>query len=364
MAVYVYHMDSAFTRRRGRERFDVERQYFDSHRRPIRGRNVAVRQTAPCRHTTRRPRGTRFFQPPPEQQLRRSNTSGGSSFPGYEFVKSLTTGGFSDAVTLVKKSGKLFITKHVPADKSQTELMEAELIVLKNLKHSGCRNLNKLVDYKWGPQKRSITFLLEYCDAGSLQDIIKSYRTNGGNVSREYAYHLLLGMANALAFLHHGIRDPQRDRRNDRWDSIYHLDLKPQNIFLSAKDQRGRYPRVVVGDFGCAVTKSDIRSGKVDGRRQPCGTPGWYPPEGQRDERYGCESDIWAMGLTIHVLCRKLGMPDPRQIESSSPCGSQYGNSLNSIVQQCLHRDWRKRPTAADVARQVQSVVRRKGLRL
>ena len=360
---------SGFARRRPASRLGRSRIVGkDSFYRRLKHRSSA-RPAAPRRKTSLRSRFGRLFQEPAGRSPERHGAIGKSPLPGYEVVKKLSPGGMSEAVTLVKKNGKLFITKRVRADGYRMKLTMAELKVLQSLSREKPNNLNYLVDHQWGPQNLHITFVLEYCDGGSLSDKIEQYQKNGGNALTAFAWHCLLGISNALAFLHHGIRDPLRDHKDSSWNSTFHLDLKPCNVFFSAKDQRGPYPRVVVGDFGCAITARDIRDGLADPRHQRWGTPVWYPPEGlsgvvgPSHTRYGCETDVWQMGATIHALCRRLDSHSRRHLDSDSPCGGQYGATLNSTINQCT-KNWKKRWTAAEVARKVHEVVRRKKLRI
>lgn len=222
---------------------------------------------------------------------------GGCGVLGYRVVKKLKTSGMSVAVNLVQdeQRGRLFIEKHVRADGPRRARAIAELNALHRIEHG--RNLNYLVTHLWGPREAYCTFILEYCDAGSLQDMIDRHRQSRRDIPEEFAWHVLLGIANGLAFLHFGTRDTSRRGIAD-WDAICHLDLKPANVFLSTTDQEGPYPRVVVGDFGCAITVSDIVYGMEHPRQQLCGTPEWYPREGlpqvvgNYNTHYGPSTDV------------------------------------------------------------------------
>lgn len=190
------------------------------------------------------------------------------SVPGYEVVKALNTGGMSEAVNLVKdkNSGKVFIEKRVRIDGMRKKRTTAELHALQRVERG--RNLNYMVKFLWDDRKNFCSFILEYCDEGSLDKMIEKQVKGDKRFKDEFVWHVLVGIAKGLAFLHHGIRDATKDHTDDTWNTICHLDLKPCNIFFSSAGQEGPHPRVVVGDFRCAITKSDIEFGMVSQHHQ------------------------------------------------------------------------------------------------
>ena len=268
--------------------------------------------------------------------------------PGYEIVKPLKTGGMSDAVNLVKnqRSGKLYVEKRIVLTNRNQRRTAVGLAALKRVRGS---HLNVMFDHIWQPGICS--FILEYCDSGSLDQKIEDLRRYRHSISETFAWHVLLGLAKALSFLHYGVPG----------DAILHLDIKPQNVLLSTDGRSGSLPRVILADFGCAVMENHKRLNFEHPQVQMCGTPEWYPPEGlytvvgRALARYGKETDIYALGATIHVLCRSiLGPPKHRELWSSDPCGRKYGDVLNAAVALCTKRDWRQRISALKLIQQVE----------
>ncbi|KAK3719695.1 hypothetical protein LTR37_004232 [Vermiconidia calcicola] len=282
--------------------------------------------------------------------------------PGYELVKKLKTGGMSEAVNIVKDrvTGKLFVEKRVRADGVRLGRTNAELNALMRIQRG--QNLNYMITYLWGYGNINCTFILEYCDNGNLAEQIQKYRAQRRGISEDFAWHVLLSISHALAFLHQGIKNgaveqgPKRD-----WNTLCHLDIKPCNIFLSTADQEGPYPRVVLGDFGCAITKSDIVFGMEHPRQQAAGTPQWYPPEGlpqivgPHQTRYGPATDMWQLGATVQALCRLLDMPDRDRLATGRPAGGNYSKLLNAAIQVTTTPDWRKRYTATKLIKMMKS---------
>ena len=72
---------------------------------------------------------------------------------------------------------------------------------------------------------------------------------------------------------------------------IVHRDIKPDNIFISTEKKF----HLKLGDFGCALHKSDLNSSTV------AGTLTYMPPEtflSEMDEKV----DIWSCGVVLYVL--------------------------------------------------------------
>ena len=113
---------------------------------------------------------------------------------------------------------------------------------------------------------------------------IEKQSRSGKPISEEFCWHVLAHMSAALSLCHVGIPDPTKPQyKFQKWNCICHLDIKPHNVFLSSKLAKGhendKFPRVVLGDYGCSVTKRMIDSDKAHKDYVPGGTEGWYPPE-------------------------------------------------------------------------------------
>ena len=54
---------------------------------------------------------------------------------------------------------------------------------------------------------------------------------------------------------------------------------------------------IKIADFGFAKRVSELTENET-----PCGTPGYVPPEILRGDPYGCEVDIWSLGVICYVL--------------------------------------------------------------
>ncbi|KAF7188052.1 Calcium/calmodulin-dependent protein kinase type 1 [Pseudocercospora fuligena] len=291
--------------------------------------------------------------------------------PGYDKVKTLTHGGMSTAIHLVKskRDGKLYIEKRIRVDGHNRKRALAEILALEHIvKEYGCGgNLNTMVEYKISDQRQLGSLILDYCDQGSLEDRMRSMAKDRGSFSEPAIWNVIQGVASGLAFLHDGIINVEPGKHPAKpkdWDTMCHLDLKPCNIFMHSIGGLGGQVKIILADFGCCVSLSDIEGGREGAIAQPCGTPIWYPPEGdvRKPKSYGTKTDMWQLGATIHVLCRMLidrysPVPDREVLYSRDPIGSKYGGRLHAMVAMLTEVDPLKRPAARDIAPEAMKIM-------
>ncbi|PTB69986.1 kinase-like protein [Trichoderma citrinoviride] len=148
-----------------------------------------------------------------------------------------------------------------------TDMWMQEKTMLEGLEHKNIVSLK-------GVDARFLAIYLEYLPS--------SLRRGPGStpIGPSDARKILCDMSSALAYL---------SRRG-----IVHHDIKPQNITYSA--ERG----AVLIDFGMAASVTDPD--------EQGGSPHFYPPE-YVDEKLGTRGlpgDIWALGVTMLYILRKL----------------------------------------------------------
>ncbi|EME83084.1 uncharacterized protein MYCFIDRAFT_211240 [Pseudocercospora fijiensis CIRAD86] len=196
---------------------------------------------------------------------------------------------------------------------------------------------------------------------------MRSVAKAGGDFSETAVWNVIQGVASGLAFLHDGTINIQPGKHAVKpkdWDTMCHLDLKPCNIFLHSSGGLGGQSKVILADFGCCVSLSDIEGGREGAIAQPCGTPVWYPPEGdvRKPKSYGTKTDMWQLGATIHVLCRMCidrypPAPDRNVLYSRDPIGSRYGERLHAMVEMLTEVSPLKRPAARDIAPEAMKIM-------
>ena len=174
-----------------------------------------------------------------------------------------------------------------------------------------------------------IWIAMEYCDGGSLSDLMLSTSSVFQESSiRSICASMLLGLTD----LHNG--------------NIIHRDVKGCNVLLTSEG------RAKLADFGVSATLSATAK-----RRTTIGTPLWMAPEVITNEAYSVEADIWSLGITCIELAQ--GNPplshmspframfyipkrDPPRLSSPQDYSTQFSNFLK----RCLIKDPSKRSNA------------------
>ncbi len=121
---------------------------------------------------------------------------------------------------------------------------------------------------------------------------------------------------------------------------LVHRDVKPQNLLLR------RDGLLKLGDFGIAFGPEGTRltvAGTV------LGTAAYLPPEQARGDEVTASADVYALGLVLVELL--TGSPDRAASLRAAP------PALAGVVRRCLETDPRRRPAAAEVARELAAIL-------
>jgi len=182
-----------------------------------------------------------------------------------------------------------------------------------------------------GPQPWLVTAFVE---GPSLADAVASQ----GPVSAGPALTLAAGLAEGLEVIHAA--------------GVVHRDLKPSNVLLAADG-----PRII--DFGIshsADASGLTRTGWV------AGSPGFMSPEQAEGIPAGPASDIFSLGS---VLVFSVTGSEPfgsgtaaallYRVVHSRPDTSQVPASIRPLVERCLEKDPRHRPTAGEIVAELGS---------
>jgi hypothetical protein len=138
----------------------------------------------------------------------------------------------------------------------------------------------------YGGDSRHLALYMEHVEARDLsaRDVWRSRQNDLFAGSRVDARRILKDISSALNYIH---------GRN-----LVHNDIKPANILYSP--ERG----AVLCDFGLSSQTSNPAS--------MGGTPYYVPPEFIGRKLRGTPSDVWALGITMLYVLRKISFPDAR----------------------------------------------------
>lgn len=177
----------------------------------------------------------------------------------------------------------------------------------------------------YGGDARFLSLYMEHVDAPDLT-APNRWRNRANDEfmgNRDDALRILRDIAGALGYIH--------------GRQLVHNDIKPANILYSR--ERG----AVLCDFGLSTPAANSPSGG--------GTPYYIPPEFIGTKLRGPSSDVWALGITMLYVLRKIPFPDSRArrahpkplywqiagINNPTAPYKQYGNGHPAAHQM---RDW------------------------
>ena len=199
--------------------------------------------------------------------------------PGYEIGKELGRGGFgvvfranriADGVPVAIK----VLLPRVAVQPAEVEKFLREMSVTAQLRHA---NIVKLFDQ--GHCEGIPWFIMEYCESGSLMDLIMNH---GGKLPLKVAQPIMLAALEGLAHAHHS--------------GIVHRDLKPQNILLDRAVAR-------ISDFGLAKNFQQAGLSGLSITGNYAGTPLFMPREQLINFKHlKPVSDVWSLAATFYFM--------------------------------------------------------------
>ncbi|NWY71055.1 ULK3 kinase, partial [Erithacus rubecula] len=234
-------------------------------------------------------------------------------------------------------------------NRASVENLLTEIEILKTIRHP---NIVELKDFQWDGDH--IYLIMEFCAGGDLSRFIRTRRMLPEKVARLFLQQLgedtppaSAGLCSpgfwgaitcpstrsacALKFLHD--------------HNISHLDLKPQNILLSAPES----PQLKLADFGFAQYMSPW-----DEKHVLRGSPLYMAPEMVCRQHYDARADLWSVGVILYEAL--FGKPPfasrsfaelEEKIRSDRavelPSRPQLSLECRDLLGQLLERDPRKR---------------------
>jgi len=177
-----------------------------------------------------------------------------------------------------------------------------------------------------------VWILMDYCQLGSVKDVIKIVKEP---LNERQCGYVLQQVLLGLVYLHK--------------ENILHLDIKAANILITGDGD------VRLADFGVSEQLRDINH-FIDALDY-VGSPLFMAPEVIRKERYNNKADIWSLGITIIEMVEgrppntdincieklpELANRDPPTFSNPNLWSPPFLNFLSC----CLVKDQEQRPLA------------------
>ncbi|XP_059444985.1 leucine-rich repeat receptor-like serine/threonine-protein kinase RGI4 [Corylus avellana] len=154
----------------------------------------------------------------------------------------------------------------------------SEIQTLGSIRH---KNIIRLLG--WGSNRKLKLLFYDYLPNGSLSSLL--HGAGKGGAEWEARYDVVLGVAHALAYLHH-----------DCVPAILHGDVKAMNVLL------GRRYEPFLADFGLARivnSNGDDDATKPSQRPHLAGSYGYMAPEHASMQRITEKSDVYSFGVVL-----------------------------------------------------------------
>jgi eukaryotic-like serine/threonine-protein kinase len=245
---------------------------------------------------------------------------------GYELGKLLGRGGCGE-VYLARhiKSGTLVAFKvmlpQVAANEKAVQMFLRETQNISALNHP-----NVVRMYGYGQAEGVFYFTMEYCNGGSVEDLMQSY---GGKLPPDVAIPIILQILDGLEYAHNvHLGDVKfADGRVEAVKGLVHRDLKPGNMFL---DSQNGQTLVKVGDYGLAKAFDLAGMSGMSVTGSVGGTLVFMPRQQVLNFKYAKpDVDVWAAAASLYYM---LTGEIPRDI-SGDPIAAILTNPVIPIRQ-------------------------------
>ena len=245
---------------------------------------------------------------------------------------------------LHKKTGKIYAAKIANiGTNNEIESFKKEINVLKQ-----CNSPYIVHYYDSYIKNYQIWIILEYCDGGSLLELIKILPKP---LNEEQIASLIYMILTGLNFLHENKK--------------IHRDVKTGNILLT------REGIVKLGDFGVSTQLMHSFSKKIS----KIGTPIYMSPEVIMQNKYNYKCDIWSLGITAieiaegespfsktkaYLILKKIISQPPKGLKFKD----KWYKDFNDFIEKCLIYEPNERPSAKELLKHSFIVKNNKGNKL
>jgi serine/threonine protein kinase len=164
---------------------------------------------------------------------------------------------------------------HVTADQNARMRLENEASLASRIDHP---NIVSILDVHSSPEL--VYLVMEYLSGVSLDEVLAEV----GHLGLRRTIHIIRQLLAALSASHRL--------------GVLHRDLKPDNIYLTARHDRLDFVKVV--DFGLATLRHKGNQSRITVEGHVCGTPGYMAPEQARNQELTEQTDLYAVGVILY----------------------------------------------------------------
>lgn len=242
----------------------------------------------------------------------------------YEILCKIGQGSFGQVFKVRRKFDKaILVMKLIKMQSLSNKNQQDSLHEVTILSSLNCPYIVKYYDSF--VENTTLHIIMEYCEKGDLYQILKKQQ-----LSHQKIWKFFIQICIGLEYLHSR--------------QILHRDIKCLNIFLSSDDS------IRIGDLGVAK----ILNNTAAFAQTQVGSPYYLSPELCEEKPYNTKSDVWALGCVVYEMCTgKHPFQAPTQgalllkiINGMYlPLPSEIPAGLREIIDICLEKDYKKRPS-------------------
>jgi len=194
----------------------------------------------------------------------------------YYILKLLGGGTFGKVYKCKNKGTKEIVAiKMVPVDFIDTEQYRNFIVELHILSHHKCKYIVDFYNIYF--ERDILYYVLEYCNKGTLRNLINTLRENNDTLNEYKIWDYFLQLICGMKYLHD--------------NNVVHRDLKTQNILINNET-------IKICDFNTAK----ILRKKTDATNTFVGSLYYLSPELVHNEYYTNKIDIWALGCILYEM--------------------------------------------------------------
>eukprot|EP01127_Copromyxa_protea_P013941 TRINITY_DN3805_c0_g1_i1.p1 TRINITY_DN3805_c0_g1~~TRINITY_DN3805_c0_g1_i1.p1 ORF type:complete len:698 (-),score=154.94 TRINITY_DN3805_c0_g1_i1:91-2010(-) len=261
-----------------------------------------------------------------ENELKELNISKLDPSKLFKFEKMIGRGEGGEVWKATKVGGgQVLAIKKVLLQFKTLNATSREIATMSKIKHQ-----NTLKYYNCYKHENSIWIVMEFCDLGSIQDILLK---KGKGLDEEFIVNITEQVLQGLSYLHS--------------KSFLHRDIKAGNLLMK---QSGR---VKIADFGTSASAMYLRTTVI-------GSSYWMAPETIDSSGHDSKADIWSFGCTLLEMAERdppfFNVPahlvGGSILSSPAPTFSEpqkWSKPFQSFLSFCLRKNPKERKAAIEL---------------